>query len=153
MSWHVCKFSHTTTSFSAFSYQKGGHWILDMGSGDSSVVRASDLRLKGPGFESWQEQQENFLLQGQLSVLTLISVSVPPHVSAVAHKRSRSFCQKCRWQVTAKHTYTLLMWLWMKWHCNWCMVEWCTQNLHWNGSISRGTSHATSTERYHFRGY
>ena len=30
----------------------------------------------------------------------------------------------------------------------WCMVEWCTQNLHQNGSISRGTSHPTSTERY-----
>ena len=28
------------------------------------------------------------------------------------------------------------------------MVEWCTQNLRRNGSISRGTSHATSTERY-----
>ena len=26
-----------------------------------------------------------------------------PHVTAVAHKRSQSFCQKCRWQVTAKH--------------------------------------------------
>ena len=32
----------------------------------------------GPGFESRQERQENFLLQGQLSVLILISVSVPP---------------------------------------------------------------------------
>ena len=35
----------------------------------------------------------------------------------MAHKRSWSFCQKCRWQVTAKHTWTLPMWLWMKWHC------------------------------------
>ena len=26
-----------------------------------------------------------------------------PCVAAVARKRSRSFCQKCRWQVTAKH--------------------------------------------------
>ena len=25
----------------------------------------------------------------------------------VAHKRPRSFCQKCRWQVTPKHAYTL----------------------------------------------
>ena len=41
-----------------------------------------------------------------------------PYVSAVARKRSRSFCQKCRWQVTAKHAYTLPMWLWMKWHWN-----------------------------------
>ena len=31
-----------------------------------------------------------------------------------------------------------------------CMVEWCTQNLRRNGSISRGTSHATATERYQY---
>ena len=30
------------------------------------------------------------------------------------------------------------------------MVEWCTQNLRRNGSISRGTSHATATERYQY---
>ena len=29
-----------------------------------------------------------------------------PRVTAVARKRTRSFCLKCRWQVTAKHTYT-----------------------------------------------
>ena len=34
-------------------------------------------------------------------------VSVPPPVTAVAHKRPWSFCQKCRWQVTPKHAYTL----------------------------------------------
>ena len=48
------------------------------GSGDSSVVRAPDLWLKDRGFESLLERRENFLLQGRLSVLTLISVSVPP---------------------------------------------------------------------------
>ena len=30
-----------------------------------------------------------------------------PRVTAVARKRSRSFCQKCKWQVTAKHAYTV----------------------------------------------
>ena len=30
---------------------------------------------------------ENFLLQGRLSVLTLISVSVPPRVTTVARKK------------------------------------------------------------------
>ena len=35
--------------------------------------------------------------------------------NAVARKRSRSFCQKCRWQVTAKHAYTLPMWLCHSW--------------------------------------
>ena len=48
------------------------------GDGDSSVVRTPDSWLKGHGFESLQEQRENFPLQGQLSVLTLILISVPP---------------------------------------------------------------------------
>ena len=30
-----------------------------------------------------------------------------PRVTTVARKKSRSFCQKYRWQVTAKHAYTL----------------------------------------------
>ena len=34
-----------------------------------------------------------------------------PGVTAVAHKRSRSFCQKCRWRVIAKYTRTLHTWL------------------------------------------
>ena len=42
-----------------------------------------------------------------------------PRVTAVACKRSWSFCQKCRWQVTAKHAYTLHMWLCMKQHGAW----------------------------------
>ena len=52
--------------------------LFDSGSRDSSVVRASDSWLKGCGFKSLQERRENFLLHGQLSVLILISVSVPP---------------------------------------------------------------------------
>ena len=43
----------------------------------------------------------------QVFTTTYFSVSVPPHVTTGAHKRSQSFCQKCRWKVTAKHTYTL----------------------------------------------
>ena len=39
--------------------------------GDSLVVRAPESWLKGSGFESLQEWWENFLLQGQFSVLTL----------------------------------------------------------------------------------
>ena len=54
-------------------------WLTwDGRGGDSSVVRAPDSWLKGRGFESLLERWENFLLQGRLSVLTLISVSVPP---------------------------------------------------------------------------
>ena len=46
--------------------------------GDSSVVWVPNSWLKGCKFKSLQEQQENFLLQGRLSVLTLILVSSPP---------------------------------------------------------------------------
>ena len=48
------------------------------GSGDGSVVRVLHSWSKGRRFESLQEQWDNFILQGQLSVLILISVSVPP---------------------------------------------------------------------------
>ena len=40
-------------------------------------------------------------------MLTLIRCPFHPSVTAVACKRPRSFCQKCRWQVTPKHAYTL----------------------------------------------
>ena len=45
----------------------------------------------------------------------------PSHarVTAVARKRSRSFCQKRKWQVTSQHAYTLRMWICMKWHGAW----------------------------------
>ena len=57
---------------------KGSLWLWPLGGGDSSVVRAPDSWLKGRGFESLLERREKFLLQGRLSVLTLISVSVAP---------------------------------------------------------------------------
>ena len=49
---------------------------------DSSGVRAPDLWLKGHGFESLQERQENFVLQRQLAVLTsYFSIcSTPSHM-------------------------------------------------------------------------
>ena len=37
-----------------------------------------DKHVFDHGFESPQERRENYFLQGQLSVLILISVSVPP---------------------------------------------------------------------------
>ena len=50
-----------------------------------------------------------------------------PRVTGVALKRSRSFRQKCRWQVTAKHAYTLRMWT-------------CAETA----AVSCGTSHANA---------
>ena len=49
------------------------------------------------------------LLHSQLCVcvLTLIRCPFHPRVTAVARKRPRSFCPKCRWQVTPEHAYSL----------------------------------------------
>ena len=54
-----------------------------------------------------------------------------PRVTAVARKRSLSFCQQCRWQVTAKHAYTVT---YVALHeVTWSMVVWCTQDLRRDG--------------------
>ena len=48
-----------------------------------------------------------YLLQSSLCVLSLIWRPFHSRVTAVARKRPRSFCQKCRWQVTPTHAYAL----------------------------------------------
>ena len=65
-----------------------------------------------------------------------------PRVTTEARKRSRSFCQKCMWQVTAKHAYTLRMWLCMKWHGAWLygVHRTCAETA----AVSCGTSHASA---------
>ena len=42
------------------------------------IAQWLECRTCGRGFESWQERWKNFLLQGQLSVLAHILVSVAP---------------------------------------------------------------------------
>jgi len=65
-----------------------------------------------------------------------------PRVTTVARKSSRSFCQKCRWQVTAKHAYTLRVWLCMKWHGAWLygVHRICVETA----AVSCGTSHSNA---------
>ena len=116
---------------------------LPKGSGDSSVVRVLDSWLNGLRFKSWQGWQENFLPQGLL-FLCWLSFRYLFHVCVitVACKRSWSFCQKCRWQVTTKHTCTLFMWLCRKWHdmVHGCMVYTECAKM---AAVSHGTSHVT----------
>ena len=63
-----------------------------------------------------------------------------PNVTAAACKKSWSFCQKCRWQVTTEHACTLCMWLCMKGHdmVHSCMVS--TEHTEM-AAVSHGTSH------------
>ena len=48
-----------------------------------------------------------FFFRVNFCVLTLIRCPFHPRVTAVARKRPWSFCQKCRWQISPKHAYTL----------------------------------------------
>ena len=50
-------------------------------------------------------------------------------VTALARKRSRSFYQKCRWQITAKHTCTYADGFAWSNSVKWRMVVWCAQNV------------------------
>ena len=90
---------------------------------DQKVVGSNPCRSGGRIFFS---HLVNFLCR------LLFRYPFHARVTAVARKRRRSLCQKCGWQVTAKHACTLCMWLCMKW--TWCVVVWCTQNLRRDGS-------------------
>ena len=78
------------------------------------MVRALDSWSKGHGFG-----RRIFFSGVNFLCWLLFRYLFHPRVTAVARKRPRSSCQKRRWQVTAKHTYTLRMWLCMKWHGAW----------------------------------
>ena len=73
--------------------------IFCLGRRDSLLVLMPDSQSKGCEFEFRQERQKNFLLHSRLCVLTLIWCPFHPHVTSVACKRPRLFCQKCKWQV------------------------------------------------------
>ena len=49
------------------------------------------IRLR---FNTWQDWHENFPLKSEF-----IRCPFNPHVTAVAHKRPWSYCNKCRWRV------------------------------------------------------
>ena len=118
------------------------YFPLPTGAGIAQWLERRTRDWKLVGLNPCRSGGRNFLLQGWLSVLTLISVSFPPCVTAVARKRPQSFCQKCRWQVTAKHAYTLSMWLCMKWHGAWLygVHRTCAETA----AVSCGTSHASA---------
>ena len=107
--------------------------------GDSSVVRAPDSWRKG--LNPCRSGGRIIFSRVDFLFWLLFRYSFQPRVTAVARKRSRSFCQKCIWQVTAKHVYTLRMWLCMKGHGAWLygVHRTCAEMA----AVSCGTSHAS----------
>ena len=108
---------------------RGGPWLCDLSicSGLSKACAGSRRNF------TFQHRFVSFSSPGStLCADSYFGICFNPGVTVVTRKRSRSFCQKCRWQITAKHAYTLRMWL--NFHeVTWCMVVWCTQNLRRDG--------------------
>ena len=100
------------------------------GDGKAQVMTCNDDResagliLKGCRFD-FQHERQNFLLQGQLSVLTLLLVSIPPLCYCSSTQKTLVLPPKvlntdipniCGFE----HSGTV----------NWCTIVWCTQNMH-----------------------
>ena len=79
-------------------------WFLGAGKASWTERRTRDRKVasSNPG----RSGGRNFF-SSPLCVLTLIRRPFHPCVTAVARKRSRSFCQKCRWLVIPKYACTL----------------------------------------------
>ena len=106
----LCKvsssFGLSVPSFSSGRKTEMLSGLEEEGSSMAQLVRAPDFRSKGCEFESRQERRGDFSSPELLSVLTFIRRLFHLRVTAVARKKSRPFCQKCRWQVAPKYKHT-----------------------------------------------
>ena len=115
-------------------------YINDDKKGGSSNSRVPDWWWKGHGFDSWQEQQENFLLQGQLSVLTHFGIHSAPQDPVILPAGCRLWINTC----------TICRWLWIQWCCK--LVHGCevyTEHVPRQQQFSHGTSHITTNITVH----
>ena len=96
-------------------------------------------KKQGAEIAQWLERQTRDRKVNVLCRLLFWSHSTPP-ITTVVCKRSWSFWQRCRWQVTAKHTCTSHMRLCM----TRCMVVWCTRNMLRQQQFDMAPSHVTT---------
>ena len=136
------------------------YWSLEglcnSGSGIAQWLERRTRDWKVAGSNHCRSGGRVFLSRVNFLCWLLFRYPFRPRVTAVARKRSRSFCQKCRCHVTAKHEYTLPMWLWMKWHCNlvhgWMVyTELAPKRQHFMWHQPGNNHRALSV--HHFRGY
>ena len=96
--------------------------VSGMHDGQAFLFALSSVRDRGTGIAQWLERQtSDWKVEGSnpsrsggrifffmVNFLCWILFRYPFHhrVTAVARKRSRSFCQKCRWPVTTKHAWS-----------------------------------------------
>ena len=69
-----------------------------------------------------------------------------PCVTTVTCKRSLTFCQKCRWQVRAKYTYILCMWLQIVTLLTGAWLYWVHRTCTKMAAVSCGIRHVTTKQ-------
>ena len=117
-------------------------WVPTMGAGIAQWLERQTRDWKVAGSNPCRSGGRIFFSMVNFLCWLLFQCPFHPCVTAVARKIPRSFRQKCRWQVTAKHAYTLRMWLCMKWHGAWLcgLHRTCAETA----AVSCGTSHASA---------
>ena len=117
----------------------------------SSLSRAGRYGFQNKTAETAGGKQENpqklcnRKAEGQMKTRSM-KVPVHPRVTEVARNRSWSSCQRCTWQITAKHSCILRMWLCRVWRhmVHGCMVYTGRAET---AAVSRVTSHVTTKQR------
>ena len=91
-----------------FLYIKCGSYLLvERGAGIAQWLERRTRDWKVAGSNPCWNGGRIFFSRVDFLCWLLFRYPFHPRVTTVARKKSRSFCQKCRWQVTAKHAYTL----------------------------------------------
>ena len=106
----------------------GGDTLAEIGSRDSGIAQWLERRTRERKVAgSNPDRSGGGIFFSRVNFLCWLLFRYPfhPRVTAVARKRPRSFCQKRRWQVTAKHDYNLRMWL-----CTHEHTDYTKLNLH-----------------------
>ena len=109
-------------TLSLFSCQVGDAHNCSLGSGDSSVVQHQTYDWKVVGLRPGRSG--GIILFSWVSFLfwLLLGYLFHPHVACT---KSQSFLQKCRWQVTAKHTCGICIHVWPQIQCYYELVQSC----------------------------
>ena len=93
------------------THKRLNKWSADLGAGIAQWLEHRTRDWKVAGSNPCWNGGRIFFSRVDFQCWLLFRYPFHPRVTAVARKKSRSFCQKCRWQVTAKHAYTLRMWI------------------------------------------
>ena len=134
---HTHTYTHTNTLTQIHT-----HTHIHRGAGIAQWLERQTRDWKVANSNPCRSSRRIFFSRVNFLCRLLFQYPFHPCVTAVARKKSQSFCQKCRLQVTAKHAYTLRMWLCMMWHGAWLygVHRTCADTA----AVSCGTSHASA---------